>query len=68
MTTACKCDRCGNLFEHKRGTVRVDFHVTIKVDSNGDPTQETWESDLCPKCSGEFFTFVKDGPAWARKP
>ena len=53
--TACKCDLCDELFQFKRGTVRVEYHVTIKVDKDGSPTQQGYETDLCPSCSATFL-------------
>ena len=59
MTTACKCDKCGVLFEFTPGDVRVEYHVTTKVDTDGAPTQQGYELDLCHECSKAFLTHVE---------
>lgn len=61
MSAALKCDRCGALSEHVAGAVRIDYHVTESVDSDGTPTQNSYELDLCPPCSKEFLAFAEPG-------
>jgi hypothetical protein len=61
--TAFKCDRCGTLQAFRKGDVRVEYHVTTKVDKvEGSPTQQGYELDLCRDCSREFIAFIDDRP------
>lgn len=60
MSTACKCDRCGSLFEWANGLVNVSYSVTTSVDPEGDPTMDGYDSDLCGDCSKKFLDFIRN--------
>ncbi|MDP2621574.1 MAG: hypothetical protein Q8P46_15620 [Hyphomicrobiales bacterium] len=60
--TAFKCDRCGTLGVFRKGDVRVEYNITIKVNKEGAPTQQGYELDLCRDCSREFIAFIDDRP------
>jgi hypothetical protein len=60
--TSFKCDRCGAFQTFCKGDVRVEYHITTKVDKEGAPTQQGYELELCRDCSREFIAFIDNRP------
>jgi hypothetical protein len=60
---AFKCDRCGELQVHRKGDVSVEYRETVSVDkTDGSPTQQGYELDLCRDCSRAFRAFIDERP------
>lgn len=51
MSDAKKCDRCGTLYEPKRGSIALDVHICT---GNKKGEWNEWsEVDFCSKCGAE---------------
>jgi hypothetical protein len=49
MSDAKKCDRCGAMYQVKKGVVALDVHI---AKGDRDETWQGWsEVDFCPGCS-----------------
>lgn len=49
MSDAKKCDRCGSLYEVRKGVVDLDVRI---AKGGAGPYWSTWEEvDFCPACS-----------------
>ncbi len=56
MSSAKKCDRCGSLYEPKKGDITLDVHIATG-DKKG--TRDQWsEVDFCHGCSVLLRKFI----------
>lgn len=64
MSLACKCDRCGKLYERYRGTGYGDANgfQFCRMDIRGSIDARNAERDLCPECMEELKKWFKNEP------
>lgn len=63
MSQANRCDRCGGLYEVKKGALAIDVHIATGKDDRWDGWSEV---DFCPDCSAVMLKAI--GPAIDRGP
>lgn len=56
MSTAHKCDRCGELYEATPRTVCIDVNV---LQSNCERESSWSDVDFCVECSKQLLDFIK---------
>lgn len=62
MSLACKCDRCGKLYERYRDTKygNANGFQFCRISSEGIVESRLIENDLCPKCMEELKGWFKN--------
>lgn len=69
MSIAAKCDRCGTVFEWKRGCVTIEaLHVVTKPAQDGNKSTTWGEIDFCPKCSVLVLDVIAKALQGLRRP
>lgn len=57
MSDAKKCDRCGGMYEVRKGVVTLDVHI-----AKGAGDKAVWEGwsevDFCPACSKDVLEAI----------
>lgn len=66
MSAACKCDRCGKLYEFYPKGAKIQYNSLRRIQNTpygiralDDRDKST--IDLCEKCMGEFEHFMTTG-------
>lgn len=56
MSDAKRCDRCGSLYEVRKGTLALDVHIATGGDTDG---WNGWsEIDFCQKCGDRVLEAI----------